>query len=76
LLGEGRVSIAAPEDVSVVEVGDPEGGQFQVAEEIKASRIEGRLIFRLDASQARGVVLLTSEAKRDHARQLMNAALQ
>ena len=76
LLGEGRVSMAVAEDVEVVEMGDPEGGQFHVAEEIKASRTEGRLTFRLDASQARGVVLLTSEAERDHARQLMNAALQ
>jgi hypothetical protein len=76
VLGQGRVSIAAPEDVDMVETGDLEGGQFNVAEEIKASRTEGRLTFRLDASQARGVVLLTSDAERDHARQLMNAALQ
>jgi len=76
VLGEGRVSIAAPEDVDVVEVGDTEGGQFHEFEEIEASRTEGRLTFRLDDAQARGVVLITSKAERDRARQLMNAALQ
>jgi hypothetical protein len=76
VLGAGRVSIAAPEDVDVIEVGDPEGGRFHVLDEIKTSRTEGRLSLRLDDAQARGVVLITSKADQDRARQLMDAALQ
>jgi hypothetical protein len=76
VLGEGRVSIAAPEDVDLVEVGDTEGGEFHCVEEVNASRTGGRLTFRLDHAQARGVVLITSKVERDHARQLMNGALQ
>jgi hypothetical protein len=76
VLGEGRVSIAAPEGVDVVEVCDTEGGQFHSVEEIKTGRTEGRLSFRLNDAQARGVLLITSKADQDRARQLMNAALQ
>jgi len=75
-LGEGSVSIAAPEDVDLVEVGEPEGARFHVVEEIRTSRREGRLTFQLDDAQARGVLLIASKAQRARARQLMNAVLQ
>jgi hypothetical protein len=45
-------------------------------EEVKTTREDGRLTFQLDDVQVRGVLLITSKAERDHARQLMTAALQ
>jgi hypothetical protein len=75
-LGVGKVALAVPEDVDVVEVGDINDGQFQPVEEVKTTREDGRLTFQLDDVQVRGVLLITSKAERDHARQLMTAALQ
>ena len=74
--GEGRTSLAAPEDVDVVEVGEITVGQFHAVEEVKTTREDGRLTFQLDDVQARRVVLITSKAERDRARQLMGAALE
>ncbi len=76
VLGGGRVSIAVPSEVDTVEVGETTGAQFHPLEEVKTTREEGRLTFQLDDVQARGVVLITSKADRDRARQLMTAALQ
>jgi len=76
VLGEGKISLALPEDVDVVEVGEITDGQFHAVEEVKTIREDGRLTFQLDDVQARGVVLITSRAERAHARQLMTAALE
>jgi hypothetical protein len=75
-LGGGKVSIAVPPEVDVVEVGDIESGQFRPREEIVAHQNEGRLEFQLDGSQARGVVLLHSKANRERARGLLNHVLR
>ncbi len=75
-LGRGRISMALPEDTDVVEVGETTGAQFHPVEEVKATREGSRLTFHLDEVQARGVVLISSKAERDHARQLMSASLQ
>ncbi len=75
-IGAGQISIAAPSDVDLVEVGEPGADQFHPLEEIATSRQEGRLTFQIDDVQSRGVLLITSKTNRDYARQLMNAALQ
>jgi hypothetical protein len=75
-IGAGRISIAAPSDVDLVEVGELVADQLHPLEEIATSRQEGRLTFQIDDVQSRGVLLITSKTNRDHARQLMNAALQ
>ena len=76
-IGAGKISIVAPPDVDVVEVGEPGAdAQFHPLEEIATSRQDGRLVFQIDDVQSRGLLLITSKSNRDHARQLMDAALQ
>jgi hypothetical protein len=75
-LGRGRISMALPEDTDAVEVVETTGAQFHPVEEVKATREGSRLTFHLDDVQARGVVLISSKAERNHARQLMSASLQ
>jgi hypothetical protein len=62
--------------VDLVEAGEITDGQFHAMEEVKTTREDGRLTFQLDDVQTRGVLLITSKAERDHALQLMIAALQ
>ncbi len=76
VLGEGKISLAAPEDVDVVEAGDAANGQFRVLEEIKPTREHGRLTFHVDDVQAYGVLLITSKAERERALRLMGALLE
>ena len=76
VLGEGKISLAVPEDVDIVEAGEITDGQFHAVEEVKTTREDGRLTFQLDDVQTRGVLLITSKAGRDHARQLMSAAIE
>jgi len=75
-IGAGKISIASPPGLDLVEVGETDGGQFRPVEEIATSRQEGRLTFQIDYVQSRGVLLITSKANQDHARRLMNAVLQ
>jgi len=76
VLGGGKISIALSADVDTVETGETMGGQFHPLEEVRTTREDGRLTFELDDVQARGVVLITSKAEREHARQLMSAAIE
>ena len=76
VLGEGKISLAAPEDVDVVEAGDAANGQFHVLEEIKPTREQGRLTFQVDDVQAYGVLLITSKAERERALRLMGTLLE
>jgi len=75
-LGSGKVSIRVPADVDTVEVGESVGAQFHPLEEVKATREGDLLTFQLDDVQARGVVLITSRAEREHARQLLTSAIE
>ena len=75
-LGEGKVALALPDDVDLVEAGEITDGQFHAMEEVRTTREGGRLTFQLDDVQARGVLLITSKAEREHAVQLMTLALQ
>jgi len=76
VLGEGKISLAAPEDVDVVEAGDAANGQFHVLEEIKPTREQGRLTFHVDDVQAYGVLLITSKGERERALRLMGSLLE
>jgi hypothetical protein len=75
-LGAGKISLAAADGLDVVEVGEVDNGCFRPVDEVKPTRQGDMLVFQVDEVQARSVMLLTSEASKEHAHQLVNRALQ
>jgi hypothetical protein len=75
-IGAGKVSLMTQSGLDTVEAGEVVNGQFHVMERIPSQQGGGRLAFRIDDAQSQCIVLLSSGAKLERARETMNAALK
>jgi hypothetical protein len=75
-IGAGKVTLAVPPAIDVVELGKIEGGKFRAVEEIRPDYENGKLTVHIDEVQASGVLLITSASNREHAHVLMDRALR